>query len=66
MQIRETTLAKLKSLYFRGDMRKLAELTGMHQNSISYFFRTGRTNPDALELILGFYQHRENLLNQFE
>lgn len=64
--IKEKTMEKIKSLYFRGDVRKLSEITGMHQNSISNFFKTGKINPEALEKILQFYDDRENILNQFE
>lgn len=66
MKIRETTFNKIKGLYFRGDVRRISEITGMHQNSISNFFKTGKINPDALEIILNFYAERENVLNQFE
>lgn len=66
MQIRETTFKKIKSLYFRGDKGKISAMTGMHYNSIANFFKTGKINPDALEIILNFYAERENLLNQFD
>lgn len=66
MQIRETTFAKIKSLYFRGDIGRISSITGMHYNSIANFFKTGKINPDALEIILHFYHERENLLNQFD
>lgn len=66
MKIGQNTFNKIKKLYFRGDVRRISELTGMHQNSIYIFFKTGNCNADALEKILHFYAERENILNQFE
>lgn len=66
MQIREQTFKKIKSLYFRGDIGRISSITGMHYNSIANFFKSGKINPDALEIILNFYAERENILNQFD
>ena len=65
MQIPKKVFDKWEAMKAEGDFNRIAEMAGVHANTVRRAYDKGYCSPEVLEAIINLYESREELLREY-
>lgn len=65
IQIPNKVFEKWEALKADGDFNRIAEMSGVHPNTVRRAYEKGYCSPEVLEAIIRLYEDREELLREY-